>query len=61
MEEIIEACNGYIKRFPNRQDDIEGLRDLALSEVEEGESLSNELEHLYSSLEEIEEEENGEI
>lgn len=46
-----------IKEFPNREHDIKELWMLCLSEIEQGESVYNEIEHLGYSLDEIEQEE----
>lgn len=46
-------------KHPHRTSDIKGFWELCLNEIEQGESIDNEINHLESSLDDLEEEESN--
>ncbi len=56
MKEIIKQRNEFIKQFPQLEEEINDLAQLAIDEIEEGASVQNELQLFISSVEDLDKE-----
>ncbi len=56
MENLKLRVNAIIKQYPTLKEKVQDAYDLAASEIEEGESRDNEIDHANNYLDEIIEE-----
>lgn len=57
MENLIKDKNNYIEKYPELKDDIEGLFDLTIMEIEEEcSSITHEIELFHGSVKDLIEE-----
>lgn len=53
MEQLLEFAKQTTKRYPALKSDIEGLIELCIMEIEEGESATHEIELCWTSIKDL--------
>ena len=53
IDTLINRCKDVIKQFPQLKEEVQGIFDLCMTEIELGESQTNEIELAHFSIDEL--------
>lgn len=53
MTNLIDYANGVIAKYPQLKGDIDGLIELCVTEIEEGGSVTHEIQLCWNDIEEL--------
>jgi len=54
LKEAAEAAAKFLAKYPDKKKEVQGFLDLLESEIADGESPDNELNHFLNTLDELE-------
>ena len=53
IDNLINRCKEVVKEFPQLNEEVQGIFDLCMMEIELGESQTNEIELAHGSIDEL--------